>query len=122
MTITMEKDGSIVIPLETRRIFGLENGGNLDLLLESNGFVLRTEKEDDFKGEIYTPRRKAELLLDNAFTKEEWDELVASLLEEGIDPKKFPSIDMSVRESLQTDAEWEAKVRRTQQQTAQQVV
>jgi hypothetical protein len=110
----MDKEGSIRIPLEARRIFGLENGGSLDLQLEVNGFVLRTEKEDDFKGELFTPRRKAELLLDNAFTREEWDEIVASLLEEGIDPKKFPSIDMSVRETLQTDAEWQEKVRRSQ--------
>ncbi len=121
MTLTMGKDGSIVIPLEVRRAFGLENGGDLDLLLDSNGFVLRTEKEDSFKGEIYTPRRKAELLLNNAFTKEEWDEIVASLLQEGIDPNAFPSIDMSARESLQTDAEWEAKVSRAQHERTAQV-
>lgn len=112
MTITMEKDGSIIIPIEARRIFGLENGGNIDLLVESNGFVLKTVKEDDFKGEFFTPRRKAELLLNNACTKEEWDEIVASLVEEGIDPSKFPNIDMSARESLRTDAEWQAEMRR----------
>jgi len=121
MTITMDKDGTIKIPLEARRSFGLENGGNLDLLVESNGFILRTEKDDGFKGEFYTPRRRAELLLNNAFTKEEWDEIVASLLEEGIDPEKVPSIDMSLRETLQTDAEWQAKIAKSRQEAAQQV-
>ncbi len=121
MTITMDKDGAIKIPLEARRSFGLENGGKLDLLVESNGFVLRTEKDDGFKGEFYTPRRRAELLLNNAFTKEEWDEIVVSLLEEGIDPKKIPTIDMSARETLQTDAEWRAKIGKSQQEMVQQV-
>jgi bifunctional DNA-binding transcriptional regulator/antitoxin component of YhaV-PrlF toxin-antitoxin module len=121
MTINMDKDGSITIPLEARCGFGLENGGKLDLLVESNGFVLRARQDDDFKGEFYTPRRRAELLLNNAFTKEEWDEIVASLMEEGIDPKKIPSIDMSLRETLQTDAEWEAKIAKSRQEVTQQV-
>jgi bifunctional DNA-binding transcriptional regulator/antitoxin component of YhaV-PrlF toxin-antitoxin module len=120
MTLTMAKDGSIVIPLEARKKLGLENGGELELYVTANGF-LAINDDASFEGEIYTPKRKAELLLNNAFTKEEWDEIVASLLAEGIDPKAFPSIDMSARESLQTDAEWEAKVNRAHQRTAQQV-
>jgi len=104
-SVTMADDGSLVIPLEARQALGME------LSTSGDGLMLLPETED-FQGEILTPERKAELLLNNAFTREEWDEIVATLLADGINPTDFQSIDMSVRQTLQTDAEWKALVER----------
>ena len=110
-SVTMSDDGSLVIPLEARQALGMEKGGSLQLSTSGDGLMLLPETED-FQGEILTPERKAELLLNNAFTREEWDEIVATLLADGINPTDFQSIDMSVRQTLQTDAEWKALVER----------
>jgi len=115
MTLTMAKDGSIVIPLEARQKLGLENGGELELYVTANGF-LAINDDASFEGEIYTPERKAELLLNNAMTQEEWDEIVAILATEGIDPRQFPSIDMEARNTLPSDADREARIERARAQ------
>jgi AbrB family looped-hinge helix DNA binding protein len=82
------KRGTVVIPAELRRRFGIEEGG----------FVITEEREDGIlirpaelrAVEIYTPRRKAEFLLNNAATKADYAKAVSEVRKMGLDPESIP--------------------------------
>jgi hypothetical protein len=64
--------------------------------------------------EIYTPERKAEFLLNNSITKEDYDEACRSIREDfGLDPKTIPFTDPNMRDGLMTNAEFDELVERS---------
>ena len=60
--------------------------------------------------EVYTPERRAELLLNNAMTKEEWDEIVVLVRQDGLDPQNIPFVDPNQREKLPTRQQWQDSI------------
>ena len=63
-----------------------------------------------YEVEIYTPERRAELLLNNAVTREEWDEIAAGVRQDGLDPQQIPYVDPDQREKLPTYKEWQERI------------
>jgi hypothetical protein len=61
--------------------------------------------------EIWSPERTAYFLLINSMTKEEWDRNIPDVLEMGVDPTKIEGLAPNHRETLRTDAEWDAHMR-----------
>lgn len=102
-TSRVGKRGTIVVPVKLRQRFGLKEG---DLLI--------TEERDDgifFRPavavpvEVYTPERKAEFLLNNAITKEDYDESRGLIRDLGLDPANIPFTRTRKRDSLPADKE-----------------
>ena len=107
-TIKMGKRGTLVLPAKLRRQFGLEDGSLL--VTEAKDGEIRLRPAIAYEVEIYTPERKAELLLNNAMTKEEWDEIALDVRSWGLDPLNIPGVDRDQREKLRTDKEWAERV------------
>ncbi len=107
-TIRMGKRGTLVLPAKLRKQFGLEDGSLL--VTEAKDGEIRLRPAIAYEVEIYTPERKAELLLNNAMTKEEWDEIALDVRSWGLDPLNIPGVDKDQREKLRTDKEWAERV------------
>ena len=82
------KRGTVVIPARLRRRFGLEEGSSVLVEEGSDGIFIRPAVT--VAVEIYTPERKAEFLLNNAVTPQEyaWARKEARRL--GVDPDRIP--------------------------------
>lgn len=65
-------------------------------------------KQKAFDVEIYTPERKAEFLLNNSITKEDYDGSCEAVRELGLDPAKIPFTDPDIRDQLPTNEEMAA--------------
>lgn len=104
-TIRVGKRGTIVVPVKMRQRFGLKEGDLLISEEREDGILLRPAVAVPV--EIYTPERKAEFLLNNAITKEGYDEACEAVREMGLDPKKVPFTDANMREKLPTNAEFD---------------
>jgi AbrB family looped-hinge helix DNA binding protein len=102
-TIRMGKRGTVVIPAKLRKQFGLEDGSLLVTEARDGGISLRPAVTVEI--EIYTPERKAEFYLNNAVSKEDWDEAAGHIRALGLDPLKIPNTDPKMRESLPTNRE-----------------
>ena len=107
-TIKMGKRGTIVLPAKLRKQFGLEDGSLLITEAKDGGISLRTAIA--YEVEVYTPERRAELLLNNAMTKEEWDEIVVLVRQDGLDPQNIPFVDPNQREKLPTRQQWQDSI------------
>jgi AbrB family looped-hinge helix DNA binding protein len=106
-TIKMGKRGTIVLPAKLRKQFGLEDGSLL--VTEAKDGEIRIRPAFVYEPEVWSPQRKAYLVLINAMTKEEYDRVAALLREEGIDPTDVPDLDPDHRATLPTDQEWEER-------------
>ncbi len=83
-TAKVGKRGTVVIPAEMRRRYGIEEG-TLVLLEESErGVTVRPAVA--LPVEIYEPRRRAELLLENAVDEEDYRRAVEEVRKLGFDP------------------------------------
>lgn len=82
------KRGTLVIPAPLRRKYGLREGTVVILEEKQEGLFLRPAAT--FPVEIYTPERKAEFLLNNAVTPEDYRRAVEEVRRVGLDPKKIP--------------------------------
>ncbi len=111
-TIKMGKRGTLVLPANLRKRFGLSDGSILNVEATADGIKVRPAVVYDV--EIYTPERRAELLLNNAMTQEEWDEVAAEVRADGLDPHKIPFVAANQRESLPTRQEWRDEIRDAQ--------
>jgi AbrB family looped-hinge helix DNA binding protein len=103
-TIKMGKRGTIVLPSQVRKQFGLEDGSLLNIDVAEGRISLSPSYAYDV--EVWTPQRKAYLTLINAMTKEEYDQVGALLREEGIDPTDADGLDPNHRNTLPTQEEW----------------
>jgi AbrB family looped-hinge helix DNA binding protein len=86
--IRMGKRGTVVIPAEIRRRFGLDEGEMLVMETSAEGLFLKPVQA--YETEVYTPRRIAEFLLNNAVDGADYDAALARVREMGIDPDAVP--------------------------------
>ena len=88
LTSKVGKRGSIVIPASLRRRYGLDEGSLVLLEEGERGLTLRPAVA--FPVEIYGPRRRAELLLENAVDDEDYRRAVEEVRRLGLDPADIP--------------------------------
>jgi AbrB family looped-hinge helix DNA binding protein len=87
----MGKRGTVVIPADVRRRFGLDEGEMLVMEESAGGLLIKPVRA--FEVEVYTPERTAEFMLNNAVTSEEYDAAVRDVRAMGIDPGSIPHQD-----------------------------
>ena len=86
--IRVGKRGTIVLPAELRRRFGIEEGTILTLEAREEGILLRPAVV--LPVETYTPARRAEFLLTNATDVQEYRWAVREVRKMGLDPDSVP--------------------------------
>lgn len=106
-TIKVGKRGTIVLPVKLRKQLGFEEGTLILAEAKDGGLSLRPAVAVEV--EVYTPERKAEFLINAACTREEFDWAMAEVRSWGLDPLTVKWADTGKRDSLPTDAEFEAK-------------
>ena len=84
-TTKVGKRGAVVIPAALRRKYGLEEGSLVLAEGREEGVLLRPVVTLPI--ERYTPERKAEFLLNNAVTPEDYAWALEEVEKLGIDPK-----------------------------------
>lgn len=82
------KRGTVVIPARLRREYGLEEGSIVIAEAREEGLLLRPVMTLPL--ERYTPERKAEFLLNNAVTPEDYSWAVKEVRKMGLEPEKIP--------------------------------
>jgi len=87
-TIKVGKRGTIVIPANLRQSYGLEEGSQVSVEARPEGVLLRPVIT--LPVEIYSPERKAEFLLNNAVTQEDYDRAVKGVRKMGLNPDEIP--------------------------------
>ena len=91
MAVAMTKvgrRGTVVIPARVRARYGLEEGSQLIVEDRPEGVLLKPVVA--LPVEIYTPERKAEFLLNNAVTRDDYERAVKVVREMGLDPATIP--------------------------------
>lgn len=88
LTSRVGKRGTIVIPADMRRKYGFEEGSLV--LLEEGELGLTLRPAMAMPVEIYGPRRRAELLLENAVDEEDYRRAVEEVGRLGFDPADIP--------------------------------
>ena len=87
-TTKIGKRGTVVIPAELRRKYGFEEGSLIVAEGRAEGVLLRPVVALPL--EIYTSERKAEFLLNNAITPEDYSWAVKEVRKMGVDPEVIP--------------------------------
>ncbi|MFH2219777.1 MAG: AbrB/MazE/SpoVT family DNA-binding domain-containing protein [Pseudomonadota bacterium] len=87
-TTKVGRRGTVVIPAVLRRKYGFEEGSQLIVEALSEGVLLRPVVT--LPVEIYTPERKAEFLLNNAVTQEDYAAAIKKVRNMGLDPDTVP--------------------------------
>ena len=87
-TTKIGKRGAVVIPAGLRRKYGFEEGSLVLAEAREEGVLLRPAVTLPL--ERYTPERKAEFLLNNAITPEDYAWAIEEVKKLGIDPKTIP--------------------------------
>jgi len=86
--VRIGKRGTIVIPAELRRRFGLEEGEVVLMEPREDGILI--SRAVVLPIETYTPARRAEFLLTNAADAEEYRWAVREVRKMGLDPDEVP--------------------------------
>ena len=86
--VRIGKRGTLVIPAETRRHYGLEEGEMLAMEERTEGLLFKPVRA--YETEVYTPQRRAEFMLNNAVTIAEFDEALDDVRAMGLDPDAIP--------------------------------
>ncbi len=86
--VRVGKRGTLVIPAELRRRYGLGEGEMLVMEECAEGLMLKPVRA--YETEVYTPRRTAEFMLNNAVDAAEYDAAVGAVLAMGLDPESIP--------------------------------
>ncbi|MBW2195232.1 MAG: AbrB/MazE/SpoVT family DNA-binding domain-containing protein [Deltaproteobacteria bacterium] len=84
-TTKIGRRGTIVIPAKLRRSYGFEEGSRVIVEAQSQGVLLRPVVT--LPVEIYAPERKAEFLLNNAVTPEDYVAAAKEVRTMGLNPK-----------------------------------
>lgn len=87
-TTKIGRRGAVVIPASLRRRYGFEEGSLVVAEARQEGILLRPAVT--LPMERYTPERKAEFLLNNAVTSEDYAWALREVEKLGIDPKTIP--------------------------------
>lgn len=83
-TAKVGRNGTLVIPAKLRRRFGLKEGGMLVLEETEDGISIRPAVAMPL--EVYSARRKAEFLLNNAVGAADYQRALRAVRKLGIDP------------------------------------
>lgn len=86
--VKVGKRGTVVIPSALRRKYGLKEGALVLAEARPEGIFLRPAVA--LPVEIYSGERKAEFLLNNAVTPEDYAWAVEQVRKLGLDPKEIP--------------------------------
>lgn len=81
--VRIGKRGTVVIPADTRRRFGLDEGQMLVMEESASGLLLKPVSA--YETEVYTPQRTAEFMINNAVTAAEYDDALGTARALGID-------------------------------------
>jgi AbrB family looped-hinge helix DNA binding protein len=84
---TSGKRGTIVIPAPLRKKFGMEEGSLLIIEALDEGLLIKPAMALPI--ETYSPERKAEFLLTNAISQEEYDEACGTVKAMKLNPGKI---------------------------------
>jgi len=87
-TIKIGRRGTVVIPVSIRRNYRLEEGSLVIAEARPDGVLLRPVVT--LPVEIYSAERKAEFLLNNTFTADDYTSAVKEVRNMGLDPEKIP--------------------------------
>ncbi|MDO9565599.1 MAG: AbrB/MazE/SpoVT family DNA-binding domain-containing protein [Candidatus Desulfaltia sp.] len=87
-TAKIGKRHTLVIPASIRRQYGLEEGALVILEARQEGILLRPVIA--LPMERYSSTRKAEFLLNNSVTMEDYEWAVKEVIMMGIDPETIP--------------------------------
>ena len=87
LTIKVGRRGTVVVPAELRREYGLEEGSLIIAEGRADGVLLRPAKAVPI--EIYPPERRAEFLLTNAVDADDYRQAVAEVRKMGYDPSEI---------------------------------
>ena len=79
--------GAVVIPIGLRKKYGFEEGSLVIAEVRAEGVLLRPVATIPL--EIYTPERKAEFLLNNAVTPEDYAWAVREVRKMGLNPENI---------------------------------
>ena len=82
------KRGAIVVPAKLRKQFGIEEGSIVTAEARADGILIRRAALVPI--EIYSPERKAEFLLNNSITPEDYKDARRTVQGLGVDPDKVP--------------------------------
>ena len=82
------KRGAIVVPAKLRKQFGIEEGSIVTAEAREDGILIRRAAVVPI--EIYSPARKAEFLLNNSITPEDYKDARREVQKLGLDPDKIP--------------------------------
>jgi len=86
-TTKIGRRGAVVIPAGLRRKYGLEEGSLVVAEAHEEGVLLRPAVTLPL--ERYSPERKAEFLLNNAVTSEDYAWAIKEVKKLGVDPKSI---------------------------------
>jgi AbrB family looped-hinge helix DNA binding protein len=81
------KRGTIVLPAKLRRRFGIEEGSLVVAEEREDGVLIRPAVA--LPVEVYTPERRAELLLSNAVDASDYARAIEEVRKMGLDPTKI---------------------------------
>ena len=87
-TIKIGRRGTVVIPARIRRSYRLEEGSLVIAEARPEGVLLRPVVT--LPVEIYSAERKAEFLLNNAITPDDYDSVLKEVRGMGLDPETIP--------------------------------
>ena len=87
-TVRIGRRGTLVIPSELRRQYGLEEGAVAVIEARPDGVLVRPATAVPV--EIYTDERKAEFLLSNATDEDDYKWACDQVRELGLDPDRIP--------------------------------
>jgi len=86
--VRIGKRGMVVIPMQLRRAYGLEEESVVLMEPAEEGILLRPASV--LPTEVYTPQRKAQFLLNNAVTAQDYAWAVEQVRALGLDPETVP--------------------------------
>jgi AbrB family looped-hinge helix DNA binding protein len=88
LTAQIGKRGTLVIPAALRHKYGMEEGSQVMVEAHNEGLLLRPVVT--LPVEIYSPEKRAGILLNNAVTRSDYEKAVKAVVKMGLDPETIP--------------------------------
>ncbi|TVQ32635.1 MAG: AbrB/MazE/SpoVT family DNA-binding domain-containing protein [Phycisphaeraceae bacterium] len=88
--VTLGRRGVVTIPSHLRRLYNLDEGSLLIIEQRDDGILLRPAVATPVPPEVYTARRQAEFLLNNAVDDKDYARARRECKKLGVDPDTVP--------------------------------
>jgi AbrB family looped-hinge helix DNA binding protein len=88
LTAQIGKRVTLVIPAALRHKYGMEEGSQVMVEAHNEGLLLRPVVT--LPVEIYSPEKRAGILLNNAVTRSDYEKAVNAVVTMGLDPETIP--------------------------------